>query len=50
MAPEKKLQGQQNGPKKDQKVTGGLAMIPGGWQRAAREAKEVSAGAHKGTK
>ena len=48
--PKKKPQGQQMGPEKKQKVTGGQAVIPGGCQRIAREAKMVSMGAHRGTK
>ena len=42
--------GGQKGAKKEQNVTGGLAMSPGGYQRAAMEPKEVSVGAHRGTK
>ena len=40
--PKTRPQGQQTGPKKERKVTRGREVIPGGCQRAAREATEAS--------
>jgi len=37
------------GPKEEQKVTQGRAVIPCGCQRASREATEASVGARKST-